>query len=591
MLFFADRERAEDPRAVAGEIADELERAGRLPGGSLRHAVLAGTLVRAGQLAQGLADAPGAPAPVRRVRAELARIARGLWRSYQAGGRTLPPPARTLDLGGAPRTVTVRRPEGYALYALYPELYALAGRDLHGLPLTCIGIRSIGTGLAAMVAAGASARRLVFDLRPGGHPFAREVDHEALSEALAGGRGGGFAVVDEGPGLTGSTFTAVANALLEAGVPAHRVHLFTSHPGPPGPEAPPRARQLLALLPRHCVLLRSLQDGPGLLSPAGLAADLIGRARVVADLGDGGWRRFLPAGDWPPSTGWMERSKVLLEAADGRRFVARFAGLGRFGEEKLARATALAEAGLGLPPLGLRHGLLIEPWRSAPTLRAGHLPPGPLREALARLLRLEGRRPRSPEDGARPEELARMARVNTAAVLGGLAAETARRLEDLVPLVAAEARPVEVDGRLQPWEWLVLPGGRLLKCDGVDHHAGHELSGCQDLLWDVAGAEAELRLSPREAVRLAEVARADTPGADPALLTFYRVCYQALEVGRWWYASRAVPPGEERRRRESALQRYQRGLAAALAGLSAAMRRRSPRGRRQDPLPPAPGQR
>jgi hypothetical protein len=73
-----------------------------------------------------------------------------------------------------------------------------------------------------------------------------------------------------------------------------------------------------------------------------------------------------------------------------------------------------------------------------------------------------------------------------------------------------------------------------VKLDGLDHHAGHELSGCQDLLRDVAGAEAELGLTSREALRLAE---------------------------------RPIPLGPERRRREAARERYRRGLGAALAAL------------------------
>jgi hypothetical protein len=107
-----------------------------------------------------------------------------------------------------------------------------------------------------------------------------------------------------------------------------------------------------------------------------------------------------------------------------------------------------------------------------------------------------------------------------------------------------------------------------VKCDGLDHHAGHELSGCQDLLWDVAGAEAELGLSPGETLRLAETARALAPGADPSSLPFYRVAYQALELARWSFAAAAAPPGEERRRREEARERYRRGLGEALARLA-----------------------
>jgi hypothetical protein len=142
-----------------------------------------------------------------------------------------------------------------------------------------------------------------------------------------------------------------------------------------------------------------------------------------------------------------------------------------------------------------------------------------------------------------------------------------------------------VDAKMQAWEWLVLPGGRVVKADGLDHHAGHDLAGCQDVLWDVAGAELELGLSPREAQALAAVARWIAPGADPALLPFYRVCLLALEVGRWTFAAGGEAPGPERARRDATLERYRRGLAAALAGLARPRKSTAPVG----PAHPAGG--
>jgi hypothetical protein len=484
--------------------------------------------------------------------------------------------------------VRVRRPEGYALYALYPEPYALAARELSGQRLTCIGVRSIGTGLAGMVAAGAGSRRPLFAVRPGGHPFARTLEPSQLDGPLAGAAGA-YAIVDEGPGLSGSTFAAVARALLSRGVPAARIHLFTGHPHPPGPEATAEVREIFQALPRHCIPLEDLLAGSGLLSPATLARELIGPAHVVGDLGDGRWRRSLAAGAWPPSTGWMERRKVQLQA-DGALWVARFAGLGREGERKLERARALGEAGLGIAAAGLRHGLLFERWESGAAPAAGRVPRPRVLDAVRRLIRFCAAR--AGGEGAVPRELADMAQANAAEALGREAGEAARWLDDLVPRVADQARPAEVDAKLQAWEWLALPGGRIVKCDALDHHAGHELSGCQDILWDVAGAEVELGLSPREATRLAEAARAVAPGADPALLPFYRTCYLALELGRWWTAARASPPGAERTRREAARERYRRLLARALAERNRARRREhhpSPAEGTVLPHPPAAG--
>jgi hypothetical protein len=596
MEFFGDRERRADPRALAEELAADLARAAELPAGPRRHAVLAGCLVRTGELAQGLADAAEAGAGEdRAARAAMraaACLARGLWRSWRAGGRGPPPRPSAVSavlsrsLGEA---VTIRRPEGYALYTLYPEPYAVAARDLAAArDLTVVGIRSIGTSLAAMVAAGAGSRRVPLTVRPAGHPFARRLEPTAaFAREIARRAGGRFAIVDEGPGLSGSSFAAVAEALLAAGVTPERIHLFTSHPDPPGIQASARVRALLARLPRHFVAFDDVFLGAGPLSVTRLAEDAIGPARLVDDLTGGKWRTWLyrHEGEWPPSEGWLERRKLLLDAG-GTRYVARFAGIGRDGEDKLSRAHALAEAEVAIEPAALRHGFLFERWiTGARPLTAAPAPRAAILAALRRLVQVSAARPRPPSDGAPPAELVEVARVNAAEALGPEAGEVARRLEDFLPDAAMQARPVEVDGKLQAWEWLVLPDGRLFKADGLDHHAAHDLAACQDALWDVAGAQVELGLTDREAVQLAEAARAVAPGAGPALLPFYRACFLALEVGRWTYASAGEPPGPERARRRAALARYRRAFAGALAALGRARATRRPRSTSAAPHP------
>src|SRR5690606_5152455 len=123
----------------------------------------------------------------------------------------------------------------------YPEGYLATARSSGLGAQTCvIGIRSIGTALAALVAAAIGARQAI-SVRPVGHPFDREI--RAAPDLLAGAdMRGDFAVVDEGPGLSGSSFASVAKWLASQGVEKERIHFFPSHGGAPGPASTIDAR-------------------------------------------------------------------------------------------------------------------------------------------------------------------------------------------------------------------------------------------------------------------------------------------------------------------------------------------------------------
>src|SRR5215204_5605052 len=135
----------------------------------------------------------------------------------------LPAAPAAIDPTGLPETVSLRVSEGYAYYSLDPRSYAAAARRLHdetAVPrCSVIGIRSIGTSLSAVVAAVLAERGCetrTHTVRPRGHPFDRRL---ALDESLISAwrrdavDGAFFAVVDEGPGISGSSFAAVVTAL------------------------------------------------------------------------------------------------------------------------------------------------------------------------------------------------------------------------------------------------------------------------------------------------------------------------------------------------------------------------------------------
>src|SRR3954471_11458183 len=116
-----------------------------------------------------------------------------------------------------PETVLLPQPEGYCYYALHPLDFAAGARNLPvNTTFAVIGIRTIGASLSAMVAAALGKRcagRIT--VRPQGHPYDRRSELSAaqaswVTKKLAAGAH--FFVVDEGPGLSGSSFLSVAEA-------------------------------------------------------------------------------------------------------------------------------------------------------------------------------------------------------------------------------------------------------------------------------------------------------------------------------------------------------------------------------------------
>jgi hypothetical protein len=601
MLVFGDRVRDRDPRVqlaelrraladVAGARAGLASPVGHVPSRQkeapaqpedreravaelARHAELTGALIEAGELAQGLADAERAAAgrdlrgplgeAAMAVVFELARAVAASW----DGTAGPAPDARVLDAldrTALPPSIAMRGGEGFAYYALYPESYLAAARTamrVHPGSRRVIGIRSIGTPLAAMVAV-ATGAPLPTTVRPVGDPFRREliVDPALLAE-WRDGRAVIHAVVDEGPGLSGSSFGAVLDVLDRLGVTAE---CYPGHAGRLGAIASERHRTRWDAILRHPadagVILDRLPDWIAALLDAPLDGPL-------EDLSAGAWRarRYAHEAEWPAAVTHLERRKLLARVR-GQTWIARFAGLGRHAAHALARARALHAAGFVPEVAGTCHGFLVERWLGdATVLDPRTVDRTWLVERVAAYLAFRVRTlPATDLRGASPAELHQMARRNAGLALGPDAAARITERFALAWLQTLPARPIDIDGCMHAHEWLVC-GDRLLKADAIDHHAGHDLVGCQDVAWDLAGAELELGLSRAEAARLARLVEARSGrAAHPELLAFCRVAYPAFQLGRHALALDAAA-GPERHRLRATSARYAARLAAALA--------------------------
>ncbi|HSK76737.1 MAG TPA: hypothetical protein VLQ45_09785 [Thermoanaerobaculia bacterium] len=574
MLVYGDAKRVEDPREKAARIREGLERLAALDLRIERHAVLADLLVEAGELEQGLLDQQLAaqgeekPTPVGEAASRLTRaVAEVLLPSFRTFG-ALPPGASVRCATGGiesaldalldlplPETVSVSVPEGYAFYGLYPETYFCAAealRDEGAGPLRVIGIRSIGTGLAAAVAAVAGERATLASVRPGGHPFQRKLaigqrlGRELLGEGTVRPR---YAVVDEGPGLSGSSFGSVADWLEDRGVAPEALSFFPSHEGNLGPYASERHRQRWDKARRHVAELETVFAGPGARWPLALwVEDLTGPAEEAPeDVSAGRWRakHFEDRAQWPAADVQGERRKYLVTAR-GQRWLLKFAGLGRYGREKLELAKPLEAEGLIPPVSGLRHGFLVGAWLedARPLPLAPEVDRLALLDTLARYLAFRAERFPAPADarGASPVKLFEMSAFNTKRALGPGWGEEVRAWWDKLSRLSSLERPILSDNRMHAWEWLVTAEGRILKADALDHHRGNDLVGPQDIAWDLAGAAVELDLDERELALLTDAVarRSRTARPEPVQLGFYTLAYLAFQTGRHTLAAEAL---------------------------------------------------
>jgi hypothetical protein len=550
VLVYRDASREIEGSALRRELLERLARCEPDPAGlprERRSGALA-LLLLAAEVETALEDAvpagTGAPAAQRgdaALSCELVReITDGTAEAYWSGVRLdLVRWSAALEALRLPARSRLGRPEGFAYYGLDPSAYAQAAAR-QAAPsgrVIVIGIRSIGTSLAAMVRAAARERGLLVErlsVRPQGHPWDRSFDFAEPDLARVRGAAGAECwVVDEGPGLSGSTFLSVGEALERAGVPRERITFFTSHGV--------RESQLRA--PDAARRWQRFRTQVASSEPPFDAA---------CDLGAGRWRPhvFSSEAEWPSSWVQLERRKLRQT---GSPDLIKFVGLVTYGEGPLARGRALAAAGFCPEVTPLEQGYLLQRWCPGRVFR-----PGPVSPALvARIVEYLAFRSHACE--ARPGlgngfALEEMTRVNIA-----------EALEVDAPVRLPAERCVYADARLLPHEWVETQPDTWLKVDAIDHGDDHLYPGPCDPAWDIAGVMLELRLTQAQRGELLELYRRAARDDVAPRIAPWLVAYAASRVGCLEMASLSADPLErERMRAERAgyLEQLRRELAA-----------------------------
>jgi hypothetical protein len=357
----------------------------------------------------------------------------------------------------------------------------------------------------------------------------------------------------------------VAAFLESHHVPAGRIVFLTSHDGPPGNKA---SEKTLSCWGR---VQRVTADSNALISSDRVTqwlTPLLGPLNESpADISAGRWRARIWPDErcWPPIIPDQERRKFLARTG-GATWLVKFAGLGRDGERKLRRGSALHTAGLIPEVKGLLHGFLVQRWIQAVRLKEGN------GDAVADIGRYLAARAAIPAEGsgASIAELFSMAQTNIGTALGVEATRQVSRWQPQLERLQSLSNPCESDNRCQPHEWLRLADGSLMKADALDHHMSHDLIGAQDIAWDIAGAAVEFRWPDETTQRLRTLVE-DQAGRsiDLDLLLFLKLCYLAFRIGTISLALEGLAIPAEGARNRRLLDRYIAQARVQLGGRDA----------------------
>jgi len=427
--------------------------------------------------------------------------------------------------------------EGFAYYALHPRKVAMV---LDGMvlksPVAVLGIRSIGTTLSAVAFAslrlrGVACRRLT--VRPIGHPYDRRLDvTPELSEWIARSADATFLIVDEGPGISGSSFLAVAEALAKCGIESGRIHMIGSRAVDASTLRATNARERWARYRFHV-----MHNAP--LAPEGAGESISG----------GIWRKRLQCEQCAMPASWTPLEAAQILAAD-ERSIFMFEGFGHYGEATGRRAKLLSSRGFSPRYLGNQCGFGRYDLVPGRALNPGDRSPELLERMASYLaLRLAAFTSRTPQSA----ELESMLRWNWQLEFG----EELGRAE-----AQLRAKHVVIcDGCMMPHQWLRRSSGELLKLDAGTHGDNHFFPGACDIAWDVAGAIVEWELEGELRNQFVSEFEARSGDAVAGRLAPYLLAYATFRMGWSKMAARAMQGQFD----EALLQRdYEKYRACAL---------------------------
>ena len=450
------------------------------------------------------------------------------------------------DIVARPESVraVLKVPEGFAYYGLFPEQYCAAAwawiakwrPKVRGTVLV-IGVRSVGTTLSAIVSAalesaGMAAERIT--VRPLGPSFARELTLEptVIKDVAAA------IVVDEGPGLSGSSMAAVGTALERAGLPRHSIAFICGHDRGPGPKATTETRAFWKTVPSFSMPVASPIFGGRSLHNhlADELTKLLGSS--VEPLPEDDWRKlaYVDTRDWPPSPNQLLAPRFRVRTPTGV-IALEFGGTATIdGRTMASQAIAQYEqrtfAGYAPAPIGIVSGYVARHWLEGVALRSRDIEPGLLVSLAHYVTAMAG----APLDTATlaAAQLARAswAYDNLAEALGESAAQRAAAYVEAGSVLPLSWTRAAFEYDLAPQHWMRTRDGAIAKIGGPGHAHGSTVVGIQPVLWDVVSLLIEWNLGRADARAVVGAIERELGASLPRpALRAFMLSYIAFKIG------------------------------------------------------------
>ncbi len=494
-------------------------------------------LIQVGQLEQGVADADLGP----QIHSHVER-ATDIAATAFCGALFGTPMeiAKWNDIGSelttfvcSPAPLRIKVPEGFAFYTLFPEQYCFSvikwlrqNRVARAASILVVGLRSIGTTLSAIVTAmlrrmGYPVRRIT--VRPSGHPFEREVrlaTTACADHAL---------VVDEGPGMSGSSMAATAEALICGGVQTRKIAFLPAHANQPGPAASKKIKDFWKLIPSFTTELKEIlwekQTWEGRL--ARQSAKLLGEKGVVTkDLGGGRWREeiFTRKQEWPAINRLFERTKLLCIGKGDAAILWKFQGL-CFTRNFDVTASEIALQQIKQTGSSEFDGFVGTPWITGRRLQKSDGKRQCILDQLAEhIMSASGSVLSTMETTDAVKRLSQIIEWNLADIL---APHFASQITNRLQMTVRENRRCG-DGRMEPLAWVELNNGQIIKPNATAHECDHTIVGPQPIEWDIAGTIVEWDLDIAASRYL--LRRLGAVGK-PSVIPSYCIAYAAFRCG------------------------------------------------------------